>query len=313
MDSMKNILRNMEGFKKHVGQLDKMIEETILHPYVQKLLKEQEDITQEDVRRSFAVVDEWVRERENCSGCQGLHECGNMMRGKRPTIEKQYNSLANVFTECPYEVKRKIIREQRKLIRSHYINPDILEAEFSNADMDDEWRQEALKEAIEFSNEFEVGQPAKGLFFYGRFGTGKTFLMGCIANKLAERGIESTMVYVPDFIVELKQSISNKDNSLMEKIEHIKKTPVLFLDDLGSETVSPWVRDEVLSVVLQHRAGHKMPTMITSNLGYEELESHFAYTAREGENHMKAKRIMERIIYYTKPIYIDGLNRREKY
>ena len=68
--------------------------------------------------------------------------------------------------------------------------------------------------------EYIPGKRQKALYIYGKFGVGKTYLLGAIANQLAEKQISSLIVYFPDFLRELKGSIG--DNTLNEKIEMVK-------------------------------------------------------------------------------------------
>ena len=56
----------------------------------------------------------------------------------------------------------------------------------------------------------------------------------------------------------------------------IKQAEVLILDDIGAEQSTPWVRDEVLQVILQYRMQEDLPTFFTSNFNFEDLEKHFA-------------------------------------
>lgn len=84
----------------------------------------------------------------------------------------------------------------------------------------------------------------------------------------------------------------------------------MILDDIGSETISSWIRDDVLGAILQYRMMEGLPTLYTSNLDYDELEEHLAYSQKSGAEQLKAKRIMERIRHYTIPQYIGGANRR---
>ncbi|GAY75012.1 helicase loader DnaI [Sporolactobacillus inulinus] len=102
-------------------------------------------------------------------------------------------------------------------------------------------------------------------------------------KRLAERRhITSLIVYVPDFFREIKGAI--QDHSVDEKLEVLKKTPVLILDDIGAETITPWIRDEVLGSILQYRMMDHLPTLYTSNFNYDELEDHFSYSQKAGRN-----------------------------
>lgn len=53
------------------------------------------------------------------------------------------------------------------------------------------------------------------MYIQGSFGVGKTYLLGAIANGLAEEGFRSTMLHFPSFAVEIKNAIGT--NSVIEK------------------------------------------------------------------------------------------------
>jgi primosomal protein DnaI len=116
------------------------------------------------------------------------------------------------------------------------------------------------------------------------------------------------MVYTPDFFREIKDALG--DNTVQEKIAVLKEVPVLILDDIGAETLSPWARDEVLGAILQYRVSENLPVLYTSNYTYEQLQDHLAYSQKAGVEQLKAMRIMERIRYYTKAYEVNGNNRR---
>ena len=111
---------------------------------------------------------------------------------------------------------------------------------------------------------------------YGKFGVGKTYLLGAIANELARKKISSMLVYFPEFLREIKSSI--QDNSIGEKIDAVKRVQVLMLDDIGAEAMSSFVRDDVLGAILQFRMLENLPTFFTSNFDFKQLEHHLTYT-----------------------------------
>ena len=100
--------------------------------------------------------------------------------------------------------------------------------------------------------------------------------------------------------------------AIQQKIDAVKKTTLLILDDIGAEYNTPWTRDEVLGSILQYRVSEHLPVIYTSNLNLDELEEHLAYTDKGGYEPMKAQRIMERIRHYVTPIYVKGMNRRRE-
>ncbi|WP_278391765.1 AFG1/ZapE family ATPase, partial [Leuconostoc lactis] len=86
----------------------------------------------------------------------------------------------------------------------------------------------------------------QGLYLYGDFGVGKTYLMGALANALAANNIDVMLMHFPSFAVDLKNTIG-KDNAARERLLNQAKTAtVLIIDDLGAENLSMWIRDDIL-------------------------------------------------------------------
>lgn len=195
-----------------------------------------------------------------------------------------------------------------QLIQSHYIPKDILEGTFEEIDIDPE-RSAAIEAAIQYCYAFSEGKPSKGLYLYGNLGVGKSRIAGAIARELVHYGVDSIMVYVPDFMREIKDAI--REGAVNDKLDALKTASVLILDDIGAESLSPWVRDEVLGAILQYRVAEGLTTVYTSNLALDELEDHLSHSNKGGIERMKAKRIMERIRYYVDIYLVEGPNRRK--
>jgi len=106
----------------------------------------------------------------------------------------------------------------------------------------------------------------------------------------------------------MKQAIGK--DQVAEKLDAVKRSPILMIDDIGADAMSSWIRDEVFGVILQYRMQEQLPTFFSSNFTMDELERHLSVTQRGDEEPLKAKRIMERIRYLTKEIEMTGRNRR---
>lgn len=116
------------------------------------------------------------------------------------------------------------------------------------------------------------------------------------------------MMHFPTFAVEMKNSIGT--NSVLAKVNKIKGAEILMLDDIGADSMSSWIRDEVLGVILQYRMQENLPTFFSSNFSMKELEKHLAINQRGEEEPVKAKRIMERVRYLSREVIVTGPNRR---
>ena len=123
---------------------------------------------------------------------------------------------------------------------------------------------------------------------------------------MAKKGINSVLVYYPDFLRNLKASFNSDYN---EKFNILKKSPMLLLDDIGAENCSNWSRDEILGPILQYRMENNLPTFFTSNLTLDELEKALSITS-SGVDKLKARRIIERIKQLTITLELVSKNRR---
>ena len=94
-----------------------------------------------------------------------------------------------------------------------------------------------------------------------------------------------------------------------DKMRYLQNVDILLLDDIGAENVTAWGRDEILGTILQYRMNNKLTTFFTSNYTIQELEDHLSMT-KNGEDKVKAKRIIERIKQLTEDIELISVNRR---
>ena len=146
----------------------------------------------------------------------------------------------------------------------------------------------------------------KGMYLYGSFGSGKTYLISALFNEMAKKGINSVVVHYPRFLQVLKASFKDDYD---EVFNHIMKSPLLLLDDIGAEKVTDWSRDEVLGIILQYRAENHLATFFTSNLTLDELEKNLSLTS-SGVDKVKAGRILDRIKQLTVYYELVSKNRR---
>lgn len=150
----------------------------------------------------------------------------------------------------------------------------------------------------------------RAYYIYGDYGIGKTYLMGALANELADHGINVTMVHFPTFAVEMRNSIGDKNFDTMGQIQRIKQTPILILDDIGAESMSQWIRDDVLGIILEYRMQNELPTFFTANFDMQQLQDEQLTETRQAHEPVKAERIMQRIKFLATEQILTGKNRR---
>ncbi|OIJ12381.1 primosomal protein DnaI [Anaerobacillus alkalilacustris] len=308
MESIQQTLQKMKNSNSILDRFQRLKEEVLSDKLILEFIQSNPTLSEHELDRNVSRLFEFRNERKNCTNCSSLQECPNLMGGYQPELYTERGQILIRYNVCAKKKSADERKRQQTLIKSLYVPKEILSATFDQLDQDNRSRLVAIAKAVEFATTTNPGENGKGLYLHGQFGVGKTFIMGAIANELAERNISSMLVYTPDFFRELKSGIH--DGSYNEKLEIVKSIPVLILDDLGAETMSSWVRDDILGVILQYRMLEKLPTLYTSNYDYEELEEHLSYSQKGGIEQLKAKRIMERIRHFAEPVSVEGTNRR---
>lgn len=262
----------------------------------------QHALSKEQVERSLSKFFEYVKERTKWQEKDDNY----IAKGYQPTLvmNQGYADVSYLETEELIHLrKEEAVRERIELMHlpSHlkHINSKDLDFEDPN--------RLPIYQALD-GFVATAPQKPKGLYVFGNFGVGKSYLMAYLAHRLSSTHQLSTlMLHYPTFVVDVKNAI--QDSSVKEKIDHVKAAPVLILDDIGAEQHSSWLRDDVLQVILQHRMQEHLPTFFTSNFSMAELERHFA-AGKSGDETWQAKRVMERIRFLAQEIHLKGINRR---
>ena len=129
----------------------------------------------------------------------------------------------------------------------------------------------AVDSCHEFIRHFPEGCP--NLFLYGTVGTGKSFLSGCIAKELLDKGhsvIYFSAVQLFDLLSEY--SFDKNKDSLYNPYEDLYNCDLVIIDDLGTEIANNFVTSKLFNC-LNERQLRKKSTIISSNLSLEELKS----------------------------------------
>ncbi|MCM0625411.1 primosomal protein DnaI [Lysinibacillus sp. OL1_EC] len=311
MEPINGPLKRAINVPSFQARYEAMRREILEHPRVEEFIAQHaEELNYENIERNLPKLQEYISQSTVCCGCDNTDNCTNYLKGFIPQLRVVRKSLEIDYVQCEQKIREDERRDVANMIASMHMPKDVLQATISDLFIDDHSRIDIANKATDFVDSIiETGKlPTKGFYLYGEFGVGKSFVLGALANQLARIKVKSVVVFVPEFLREMKNAIG--DNTLNEKIDYIKKAPVLMLDDLGAETMTAWTRDEILGTIFHYRMAEQLPTFITSNFNYEELEHHLAQSQKGDIEVVKAGRIMERIKALTVPIEMRGKNRR---
>ncbi len=210
------------------------------------------------------------------------------------------------FADVTYRATAETLAKEADLSKKRRVRligmpKDVINISWDDVLLDDANRIKAYQAVASFISDYPN---QKGVYLYGQFGVGKSYMMAAMANELAGKGISTTLIHYPSFISE-----SSGFDELKTKANEVKKVDVLVLDDIGAESNNDWIRDNILQVILQYRMQENLATFFTSNLTMVELEQHLAMT-KKGDETWPAKRVMERVHKLSDEYLLAGENRR---
>ena len=122
-----------------------------------------------------------------------------------------------------------------------------------------------------FDTEFD------NLLFYGLAGTGKTFLINCVAKELMDSFHSVIYLSASQFFdLMADQVFRNGSNSVYQNVDmdDLKTSDLLIIDDLGAEYTNNFT-ETYLFEVLNERLIHQKSTIISTNLNLEEFQERY--------------------------------------
>lgn len=133
--------------------------------------------------------------------------------------------------------------------------------------------------AVGISRKFirEFGEVCRNLFFYGTVGTGKSFLSGCIARELLQRGCSVLYFSAAGLFDALARYTfdGRLKDSLQDFCEDLYGCDLLIVDDLGTEITNSFVTSALFSC-LNERHLRGRSTLISTNISLEELRDRYS-------------------------------------
>ena len=298
MESVGDVLKGHPSRFQYQDLVHQIVKDPDVAAFIQK-----ESLSQEELNRSISKFNQYITERDKF--LRG--DTDYIARGYKPILVMNHGYADVSYEETPELIaaeKEAAIKKRLKLIN---LPSSLKNVSFLDVYRDDVARLAVLNRMIKFINDYPENR--KGLYLYGDFGVGKSFMVAALAHDLSEkRGVSSTLLHYPSFVIDVKNAIG--DGNVKNLVDEIKQAEVLILDDIGAEQSTPWVRDEILQVILQYRMQEDLPTFFPSNFNFEDLEKHFAKGKNGNDETWEARRVMERIRYLAEETRLEGENRR---
>lgn len=149
------------------------------------------------------------------------------------------------------------------------VYPDAFSAELGTSPR--ELMQSVLNKAVRYAQTFSPA--SRSLFFYGATGLGKTFLSGCIAKAVAEKGYSVCYVSAGRLFSDFETQKFRPDGTDLTK--RYFDCDLLILDDLGTEMTTQFTVSALYQII-NERLMESKPVILSSNIPLEELEARYS-------------------------------------
>lgn len=258
----------------------------------------------EDLETETSYFNDYLSALNICNKCQGLKDCPYNNKGFYQ--ELQYDSfLSFKLAPCRYNYDSEITHV--KYIKNWFLDKKDLLNSFDNMELpiDD---SNYLNTVAQIKKIVKEGK--KGLYIWGSYGVGKTYLLSCIANYFAKQNKTVSSYYITDFANKVLTSLNSQEIK-RELMNDMKKCDILLLDDIGSGKMGPWLRDDWLNSILTHRMNNHLLTYFSSNFKLADLRVKLNESGSSEFNYVDVSRLVERIETLADPIKLDGKNWRK--
>ena len=261
-------------------KMNKILEEILKDKELNALVS---TLTKEEIEDNLLVLYKQKQDNDYMKKNKGLR-LDNDPLYQETYLEKRGSKLVQVFRESKKQELyiNDLYMPNMKIDKELYLNNNRVEI---------------------FNAMKEVKKSDKGIYLYGSFGSGKTYLMIRLMKELAKEK-DVLCVYYPEFINNVKAEIA-KGNSIDEMIDQLKKASILFIDDIGREQNTIFNRDQILSVIINYRYQYNLQTFMTSNRSINELDDHLAET-NDSIDRVASFAIIDRIRHMMKEIKLSG-------
>jgi DNA replication protein DnaC len=180
--------------------------------------------------------------------------------------------VANILTILAPDFRRSGMDQDQSDLSSLSLLGDMTFDSFSLRE--DELKpeeRENLRRGFEICRQF-AEEPSDWLVLQGGYGCGKTHLAAAVANHRAAAGRPALFVVVPELLDHLRATFSpGSQVRFDQRFEEVRRAPLLVLDDLGTESASPWAQEKLYQL-FNYRYIARLPTIITMTQKIEEVD-----------------------------------------
>ena len=265
---------------------DKLINDLLKNKKIKDFLKTN-NLSNTDITKNLNQFTQFFEQESYCASCDG--NCKSPIDGMKCELEFDNGKVKVSYVDCDIKIEEdeenlEVLYYTDSNLDDIYTTPERLKL----FDLFAKVRKEIN------ARDKKAPKMCKGIYLHGNFGTGKSLLSYELARKLAKKN-SVIFAYYPDLVRRI-QSLVTDSFEMEALISRIKTCDILFIDDIGRENNTGFIRDSILGPILQYRCDNNKPVFFTSNRSLKDLEHHLSY-ANGVTDVVKGKAIIERIKY----------------
>lgn len=279
-----NTTANKEILKKKSSISDELLSKKEIKDIIKKL-----NVRMEEFDYYLGYFLSYYEDRICCKKCNNLDGCCKEIKGTvLSLVRKEDESIEREFSLCPK-------REEQRKINNNYLIRDFSD-DFLNIDIDDLENRKGRFDYEKKITEIDTDGNNKGMFICGPASCGKSYPLIALCNEFVKDNKTCAFVDVKTFIESLKNTFSFNKENYVKLMDTVKNVNVLVLDNLGEEKQSEWVRDDVISTIIDYRNKNNALTFITSCYTLKELEKMYNVSKTNSEmGKIKASKFIDKI------------------
>jgi len=243
-------------------ELESLKKDPLVYPTIANDLK----LTNKEAERFLAALLDYQEDVHYCASCPGLENCAKAHSHFCLRLERDGEILTRHYDPC--EKMLSLSSFEKRYIRCSFPST---------------WRDENLrsiepsvssrKEVMLAMGKIIKGTPDRWLFLTGSAGSGKTYMLACLANDITKERGKGVFFDTEALFCELKEKSIKDRQGFEELFNAVCNSSILVLDDFGNEYKTEYVYTSILFPVLAYRDKANLPTAFSSDFTLEQIVS----------------------------------------
>ncbi len=205
------------------------------------------------------------------------------------------------------ELRAQQDAERRQELRDRTLRASAIPPKYAKASIDNLKVDGRNRPAVDLARTIvEAGRYRRGMGLFGPVGVGKTHIAAAVANGAIKAGLPAKM-FTPSALFGryFNASSYGGDEAVADLLREVAQTPVLVLDDFGSESVSrPTLAflAEILNArwcAVEDDSSRPSCLIVTANSPYKHLTAKYTELAEKAQDEERGKAIMDRVYGLT--------------